>query len=134
MPIFWIDAALAASTGLLLLLGAPLWSALLGAGPEPSTLLGIGWFLVPWSAFNAWTATLKPLRRTIVLVHLVFDACWIFASLAFIARDAARLSLVGHLLLLAQACLVAWVFYRKRLEGGAQAMRSHRPGEELAAR
>lgn len=113
IPIFLIDAALAATIGVLLATSAVRLHALSGGGLEPETLRLVGLALLPWSVHNWLTSKQKPLRLANFCVHCAVDSFWILASLWLYAQHFRSLTWFGHVLYGPQITTVALVLFTK---------------------
>jgi len=107
--IYILDAVVCLAMGLALVgLAVPL-AELAGTLP-PAILFWAGVVLVPWAAFNLYTARARIIAPGVVAVHLLGDAAWVIGSVAVLVAFAAGLGTLGFILIAGQAVAVAGVF------------------------
>ncbi len=110
--IYTFDAVVCFAMGLALVgLAVPL--AGLAGGLPPTLFFWAGVVLVPWAAFNLYTARAHSVAPGVVVAHLLGDAAWVIGSIAVLVAFAGSLSPLGFVLVAAQALAVMGVFALK---------------------
>lgn len=113
--VYAADAFAAAGLGVVLMaLAAPL-TDLAGWAIPAGFLFWLGLFLVPWGAFNLWSARQSALPGWAFTLHMAVDGAWVLGSLLLLALEAARLTPIGMVLLNGQGAMVLGVLLCKRL-------------------
>jgi hypothetical protein len=98
------DAVITSATGLLLALGAPVLSGLLGL-PEP-LLRWAGVSLLPFAGLVALLARRAEAPRGAVLAVVLYNALWALDSVALLALGWVSPTLLGSAFVVAQALVV----------------------------
>lgn len=113
IPIFAIDAGLAAGLGLLLLAFADFLHGLAGGGFGPVTLRVVGAVLLPWSVHCWFTGRETPPRRAHALIQMGGDLVWIVASLLACVAYFSTLTPLGKIFYGLQPAVAALVLVAK---------------------
>lgn len=118
--VYWLDTAVSFAMGVAVAAMAGPLTALAG-WPLPTTfLLLVGLILIPWSAYNLWTARAASVGGAAFAVHLVVDVGWVMGSVALLLAYADTITPLGFALIAAQAVAVAGVGVIKLI--GARAL------------
>lgn len=120
--VYWLDGAVSFVMGAGMALFAAPVTAMLGWPLPAGFLLTLGIILLPWSAFNIWTARAPRTSGLVLALHLLVDISWIVGSAALLLIYGPTLTLFGLVLITAQAIAVTGVLVLKL--AGARAMRS----------
>ena len=99
------DAVISGATGLLLAVGAPALSGLLGLPAE--LLRSAGLFLVPFAALVGWTAARATPSHAVTRSIMAVNAVWVIGSLLLLLSGRVDPTAPGLIFVMAQAVLVA---------------------------
>ncbi|SHF99728.1 hypothetical protein [Devosia limi] len=120
--VYWLDGTVSFVMGVgVALLAMPL-TAMVGWPLPAEFLLAIGLVLLPWAAFNIWTARAPRLPRPAYALHLFVDISWVIGSAALLLIYGFTMSLFGLVFIAGQGLAVAGVLLLKLV--GARAMLS----------
>ena len=99
----WLDAAASGALGVALAAATPVVEEWFGL-PAPLSL-SVAAFLLAWAGFCAWVA--RDPRPGLVREVTLLNLAWIVASIAFLVADPVGLTVLGQVLVVAQAGAVA---------------------------
>lgn len=120
--VYWLDGTVSFVMGAgAALLAAPL-TAMVGWPLPVEFFVTIGLVLLPWAAFNIWTARAPRLPRSGYTLHLFVDISWVIGSGALLVIYGSTMSLFGLVFVAGQGLAVAGVLVLKLV--GARAMLS----------
>lgn len=100
-----LDAAASGALGLAGLVGSTVLDDLLGL--PAALLLGVGVFLVVYALGLVGLARMTPVPRGLTLVVVLGNSAWVLMSVALVVGAWERLTVVGVVVVLAQAAAVA---------------------------
>ena len=100
-----LDAAASGALGLAGLVGSSVLDDLLGL--PAALLLGVGVFLVGYALGLVGLARMSPVPRGLTLVVVLGNSAWVLMSVALVVGAWERLTVVGVVVVLAQAAAVA---------------------------
>lgn len=117
---YWLDGTVSMIMGATVALLCAQVTDLIGWSLPSAFILAVGLFLLPWGAFNIWTARTPRTYRAALAFHLFVDVTWVAGSTALLAAHGAAMTGFGLVFIAAQGLAVAGVLVLKL--AGARAM------------